>query len=146
MHYRITEAGYKICYSPDIISYQHTRGTFKSIVKQKYGNGYWIGLTVGVCPKCLSLFHFVPFCFVCALLLSLILCFFGISLPLILLACAYGFANILMSLASVISEKEKSVLFIALPIIFLSLHLAYGIGTFLGLIKMPFWRKKYKNN
>ena len=34
------------------------------MIKQKYGNGYWIGRTVYECPKCLSLYHFVPFAFV----------------------------------------------------------------------------------
>lgn len=40
MHYRIREAGYKICYNPKIISYQHTRNTWSSMIRQKYGNGY----------------------------------------------------------------------------------------------------------
>ena len=64
IHYRIRKAGYKICYSPDIISYQHTRSTLKGMLKQKYGNGYWVALTLKVCPGCLSFYHFVPLCFV----------------------------------------------------------------------------------
>ena len=40
------------------------------MMKQKYANGYWIGLTSGVCPKCLSLYHFVPFAFVSAIIAS----------------------------------------------------------------------------
>lgn len=33
--------------------------------------------------------------------------------------------------------------FIFLPIIFLLLHLSYGIGTFIGIIKLPFLRLKF---
>ena len=62
MHYRILKAGYKICYNPKIISYQHTRNTWRGMIKQNYGNGYWIGLTVGICPRCFSIYHFVNCC------------------------------------------------------------------------------------
>ena len=50
-HYRIREAGYKLCYDPSFGSYQYARSDFKRMVKQKYGNGYWIGLTLKVCPR-----------------------------------------------------------------------------------------------
>ena len=53
MHYRIREAGYKLYCDSDIVSYQYARSNFKKMVKQKYGNGYWIGLTLGVCPGCI---------------------------------------------------------------------------------------------
>ena len=38
INYRIRAAGYKICCSPDIVSYQHTRNSLKAMLKQKYGN------------------------------------------------------------------------------------------------------------
>ena len=57
---RIRKAGYRLCFDPSIISYQHVRSSLRKMVKQKYGNGKWVGLTLGVCPGCLSLYHFVP--------------------------------------------------------------------------------------
>ena len=42
MHYRIRKAGYKICFNPDIISYQNIRNSWCGMLKQKYGNGHWI--------------------------------------------------------------------------------------------------------
>ena len=63
MHYRIRKAGYKICFNPDIISYQNIRNSWCGMLKQKYGNGHWIGLTLGVCPGCFSIHHFVPLAF-----------------------------------------------------------------------------------
>ena len=38
-HYRIRKAGYQICYSPEIISYQHARSTLSGMLKQKYHKG-----------------------------------------------------------------------------------------------------------
>lgn len=57
IHYRMRKAGYKLCFDPDIISYQYTRSSLKAMLKQKYANGYWIGKTSKVCPKCLSIYH-----------------------------------------------------------------------------------------
>lgn len=72
IHYRMREAGYKLCFDPDIISYQYTRSSLKAMLKQKYANGFWIGKTSRVCPKCLSIYHFVPFAFVSAIIASLL--------------------------------------------------------------------------
>ena len=36
MHYRIRKAGYKICFNPDIISYQNIRNSWCGMLKQKY--------------------------------------------------------------------------------------------------------------
>lgn len=144
MHYRIRKAGYKICYDPTIISYQHTRNTWRGMIQQKYGNGYWIGLTLGVCPKCFSFYHFAPLSLVLALLFSLIIYkIFCVELPFILVAGTYLIANLLMSLVACINQK-KYFQYLMLPFIFLSLHLSYGVGTLVGILKMPFWLYKQK--
>lgn len=141
MHYRITKAGFKICYNPDIISYQHIRNNWRKMIKQKYENGYWIGLTLGICPRCFSLYHFVPLYFVLMLFLLAILFFKGIKYPIILLFIIYFCVDIIMSFLAIIKEK-KYWQYVMLPIIFLSLHLSYGVGTLWGIIKMPFWKLK----
>lgn len=143
LHYRIREAGYKICYDPEIISHQHVRGSWRGMLKQKFGNGKWIGLTLGVCPGCMSIYHFVPFAFVLAIIVSILCAAFGWSLPLVLLAFAYAAADLLMSVMAVIGQK-KYWQYLLLPVIFFSLHVAYGIGTMVGLIRLPSWLKEYK--
>lgn len=145
MHYRIRKAGYKICYDPEIISYQHTRNTWKGMLKQKYGNGYWIGLTLGICPGCFSFYHFVPLIFMLGIITSLLLAFCGYTLLLKVLCAVYGTVNILMSLFAVRKQKKywQNLL---LPVIFLSLHLAYGLGTIVGICKMPFWKRKHQDS
>ena len=152
LHYRMRQAGYKFCLSPDIISYQHTRTTLKKMLAQKFGNGRWIGLTLGVCPKCLSVFHFVPFCFVLAIIgcvaLNIIgtVCGFGIlKLPLYILGITYLLADLVMTITAVISAK-KHLSELILPFIFPMLHIAYGLGTVVGIFQMPFWLKKRDKN
>ena len=63
MHYRMKQKGYKFLLSPNIKSYRYARSDLKGMIKQKYGNGKWIGITLHYCPKCFSIYHLVPFLF-----------------------------------------------------------------------------------
>lgn len=134
-HYRVRKAGYKICYDPQIKSYYQTRSSLKGMLRQKYQNGFWIGKTLFICPGCISLFHLVPFGFVMAVLLTLVLFFTGIKWPLVLLWCAYGIMNLMMTIMSTVTGNKGKGYVIILPVIFLLLHAGYGLGTALGIIK-----------
>lgn len=145
IHYRIRQAGYKLCSCPDIVSYQMTRSTLKDMIKQKYGNGKWIGLTLGVCRGCLSYFHFVPFLFVLALIGCSVFSIFGITIFSLLLSAFYGLFCVINTILCFVT-REIQPQFILLPILFPILHISYGIGTIVGLLKLPFWKKNLGNN
>lgn len=132
-HYRIREAGYKLCYDPSIVSYQYARSDFKRMVKQKYGNGYWIGLTLKVCPGCISLYHLVPFAFVVAILLTTILSLFGVWQLSALMWGLYGLFAITNTILSGI-QNGFYLQHLIMPVLFLILHVSYGIGSFFGVI------------
>ena len=144
LHYRIRQAGYKMCSCPDIISFQHTRSSLRRMIKQKYGNGYWIGLTFGVCRGCLSYFHFAPFVFLMALIGFIVSACVGYVYPLLFMALAYGMFDFVNTVGCFMTKKIKPQ-FIVLPVLFPILHLAYGVGTLLGLLRMPFWKHKLKD-
>lgn len=144
-HYRIRKAGYKMCCCPDIVSYQHARNNLKYSVHQKYSNGRWIGLTLSECPGCLSYFHFAPFLFVMALLSCSILAFLGLPLFLYVLLAIYGMFDIVNTVGCC-TMKNVQPQFVLLPFIFPMLHIAYGIGTIVGLIQIPSWQKSIKNS
>lgn len=163
IHYRMREAGYKLCFNPEIISYQHIRNSMGKMIKQKYANGYWIGLTSGVCPECLSIYHFIPFVFVLAIMittvLSLILSISGYrnsSLNWLVITAytltafmwiAYWTLAFIMTIIAVTGAKkeQRNITNIALPFLFFILHITYGIGTLAGFVKMPGWRKGLDN-
>ena len=149
LHYRIRRNGYRICQSEDIISYQNIRPGLGKMLSQKFANGKWIGLTCGVCPGCLSVFHFVPFAFVAAMILSLAAGIVGAAasvpllwLPLTALMSAYLAADIIMSVAAAAAEKERSAWLLLLPVVFFLLHTAYGAGTITGLVGLPLWKSR----
>ncbi len=158
IHYRMRQAGYKFAFYPNIISYQHVRNRLGKMLKQKFSNGYWIGLTSGICPKCLSIYHFVPFAFVTTVFSSIIGLFIAgkakltalkniISKLTKLMWGLYGGLALVMSATSIYKAKEKrNATNFLLPIIFLLLHFSYGIGTVAGLMKMPKWVKGLNKN
>lgn len=151
IHYRMRKAGFCLLFDPDIVSYQHTRSSLPKMLRQKYANGYWIGLTAGVCPACLSIYHFVPFLFVLAVVLSvpgiivnalLFPDFLIVGWLTAMMWGMYGLLNLGMSVLSIVCAKGKrGFTCIALPILFLLLHFSYGIGTLVGFIRMPLWLK-----
>lgn len=138
MNYRIRECGFRLCYDPSIHSWQYTRSTLKKMLRQKYANGYWVALTLKICPKCMSVYHFVPFIFMLAVIGSTVLALFGKSGPAKILWGTYGVAAAGMSMLAVKGEK-KHPFQLLLPGIFLLLHGSYGIGSLVGLLKLPFW-------
>jgi glycosyltransferase involved in cell wall biosynthesis len=139
IHYRIRKNGYRLCYNPDIISYQHTRNSLKKMLRQKFANGYWVGLTLSVCPKCLSLFHFIPLVFVLGIIFTSVLAIAGFAILSYIMWAAYWLLSITMAVL-LIRDENFNLTSAALPFLFFLLHVCYGAGTVAGIIKIPFWK------
>ena len=135
MHYRIRQAGYRLCYDPRIHSWQYVRSSIPGMMKQKYGNGDWVARTIGVCPGCLSIYHFVPFAFVIAIIVTSVLA--ALKKPFLAIAMwiTYWCGAIGMAILAVKNEA-KHICQLLLPGIFFLLHLSYGVGSVVGMGKM----------
>ncbi len=141
MHYRIRKAGYRILCDSDIVSYQYARGDLKKMIRQKFGNGYWIGITLGICPGCISVFHLVPFAFLIGIVFSTVaalLSFWYLSAALWIAYAAFVLSG---TVCTVLKKKANRWTFL-MPAIFLLLHLSYGVGTLAGLVRAPFYKRK----
>ncbi len=143
MSYRIRQAGYKMCFDPVIKTLRVTRPSFKALLRQKYLNGYWIGKTMGIQPKCFSLFHFVPFVFVLGIIFTTVLSCVGFPWLTYLMWGAYALAAVGAAVLDIRRVKFDWT-HLLLPFVFLALHVFYGTGTLVGLIELPFWLKKIK--
>ena len=141
MHYRMKQAGHRFYFDPEIVSRRQTRPSFAKLVKQKYLNGYWIGLTLGVQPRCFSLYHFVPFVFVLGILFTTVLAVFGLWQLAALMWAMYGIVAVAMAGLSAASCKKPTGYQLLLPVMFLCLHVGYGVGTLVGVLKLPGWKK-----
>ncbi len=144
LHYRIRKNGYKIRYSNNIVSYQYTRPTIKRMLKQKYSNGYWIGKVSHVYPKAFSIFHFVPLFFVLAIIFSLLMIPFT-KLFIALLSSLYLIFTLMIMLMTIINNKFNITLLL-MPILLFLIHVYYGLGTLVGLVKGFSWKKTYHTN
>ena len=133
-HYRIRQNGFKLCYSGAIFSYQYIRSTFLKMLKQKYGNGYWIGRTFWICHKCLEKYHFVPLFFVLGIILTTLMSIMGYPVISILMWISYFLLCIIMTIVT-FYKNEFNPYYFLLPLLFLALHICYGIGTLLGLFE-----------
>ena len=144
-NFRVRECGYKICFEPRIKSKQQIRNTLSKMLSQKNQNGYWVGFTLGICPGCLSLFHFVPFAFLFAIIGGVLLSSLGMFMPNLLLLIpntfmwgAYWLCNLMFSIKAIASAKKFSAHLLLLPFLFLLMHICYGAGTAKGLFVMIF--------
>lgn len=145
MHYRMKQAGFRMLLDPAIVSSREARSTLPRLLRQKYLNGRWIGLTMGICPRCFSLYHFVPFCFLLAVVLTTVLAILGIPLPAVLMWSAYTLAAVVMTLRAFTGGEKFCAAGLLLPLVFLLFHLWYGAGTGEGLCRLPFWINRKEN-
>ena len=164
-NYRLRQQGGRILLSPAIRSEYTVRSTPLALLRQYAGYGYWKVRVLQKHPLQMSPRQFIPPAFVLALLLSALLflfSFFFVPSPVFALTpvalnhsplafgifpflrflsfaapIAYLFANLA---ASIWTASRRGWSFLpSLSLIFAILHLSYGIGFLLGLVK--FWNR-----
>ena len=98
-------------------------------------NGYWIGKTFWICPRCVENYHFIPLLFLLGIMLTSFLYCIGFPLLGNIMWSLYWGLTVIMTIMAIPKCKNNAHL-LALPIIFFSLHLSYGLGTLKGIIKL----------
>lgn len=132
---RIKKAGYKIYLDPKAVITYYARDTFKGNMKQMYANGLSIGKLLFIDRESVGLRHLVPLAFVISLIGSLILgC---IWTPLFGLFGLVLVAYLLADIAATISACRKFgwKYLLVLPLLFFLVHVSYGWGTIIGILK-----------
>lgn len=147
MHYRMRCAGYRFYFSPRVHSMHMARPTLKGQLRQKWGNGLWVGRTMGISPRCFAPRHFIPATFVLALAVGAALAWAGVaSWPLLMLAVMYALADAFFTLkAAAGAPRAKALCLLCLPWCFFLLHMSYGAGMLCGLLGAPGMRRKPRN-
>ena len=135
---RLKRGGYKTLFVPSIVCYYSMRTRYFEFLRHMVKNGIWVLLPFSYAPGIsFSLRHVVPLFF---LLSMIMLGVFSFSVPaasyiLWGLLVLYMAANFYFSARIAIREKSLAY-FVVLPWIFISLHVAYGIGSVLGAVFM----------
>lgn len=132
---RIREAGFKILFDPNIIATYYARPTLKSFVEQMYNNGFSIGILYHMYKKSISVRHLIPFIFLVSIIFSIILGFFTKYGWYLLTCdlCLYFACGITASLKE--SHQFGWKYMLTLPWELFLIHVAYGYGTLIGLLK-----------
>ncbi len=139
---RIINGGGKIFIVPDTYCTYLARETYRGLSKNNYANGKWNILTVYYTNqlKSLSLRHFIPFLFLLSLIIPLLLSL--IYLPFIILSILSLLLYLLaLGMISIKLSLSKKLNFFYLLASFITLHLSYGYGSLVGLIKLPFIKR-----
>ena len=133
-NYRLRARGGKILLSPMINSEYTVRGSPSALWRQYYQYGFWKVRVLQKHPLQMSLRQFVPPAFVLALLGSALFALFPLSFVVPVL---YLFANLSASVSTAAIKGLKHLHY--LPLVFAILHLSYGLGFLVGLVK--FWNR-----
>lgn len=138
---RIIRGGGKIYILPDTYCTYLARETWKALSKNNYGNGKWNILTVYYTKmfSSLSLRHFIPLLFLLSLIVPLLLALVWWPFALVSPASLLAYTG-LLSAVSLKLAFTKHLNFLYLLTTFFVLHLSYGWGSLMGIVKLPFLR------
>lgn len=132
-HRRMRDAGCKMMFAPDALASYVARSRYFEFLRHSLDNGKWTILPAAFTGRReASLWHLVPMGFVAGLsVLGVAAIWMELArLLLIVIAGFYLLAAMLASLASMRRVGGGAALL--LPLMFVTLHLAYGIGSVVG--------------
>jgi glycosyltransferase involved in cell wall biosynthesis len=133
-NYRIRQLGGRILLASDVHSKYYSRSSLKKMAGQYFQYGLYKVRVLQKHPLQMSIRQFVPPAFVLAILLAAGMAILGSGTwPLLLVLGVYLVANLTASLMT--ASRHGMQYLPLLPLAFASLHLSYGTGFLLGLIK-----------
>jgi succinoglycan biosynthesis protein ExoA len=144
---RLARAGGRTLLLPDVVSYYYARSDYRSFCRHTCTNGVWAIMPFAysdVVP--VSVRHLIPLLFVSSMALPAAVSLFWSPAvwAMVMVVAAYGVANIVAS-SQVASSAKRPVFLLVMPIIFATLHFAYGLGSLwgccrlLGVVTMSRW-------
>jgi glycosyltransferase involved in cell wall biosynthesis len=134
LNYRLLKNGKKI-FRSSVQVYYFSRSSLFGLWRQYFRYGFWKVKVIQKFGSVTSLRHIIPFLFVISLIIFSILSIFVYPsiYPLFFILGMYFLISIVYSIQ--VSRKSGWKYFFSLPLIFLILHLSYGIGFLLGTIR-----------
>ncbi|MBI3162045.1 MAG: glycosyltransferase family 2 protein [Chloroflexi bacterium] len=134
LSYRLRKLGGRIICNPKIKSHYYNRASLSSLWKQYFQYGLYKIRVLQKHPLQMRPRQFIPFVFVFALILSLLIAFIPVIRPLSpVVPLLYLLANLFASLSTAATRGWKHIPL--LPVVFAILHLSYGLGFLVGLFK-----------
>ncbi|MFH0732501.1 MAG: sugar transferase [Candidatus Omnitrophota bacterium] len=133
-NYRLRHRGGKIFFNPSIKIYYYIKTNLASLWIQNFRNGYWKVEIAKRHPKSMQYRQFIPFLFVLSAIIAAVAVSFGLKLPLFVIVGAYSI--LMFYFTAKVAMANGLEYFIILPIVFLIIHVSYGLGFFAGLRRL----------
>ena len=146
-NYRLRKMGAKLLLASEVHARYYSRSTLGSLARQYFQYGYWKVRVMQKHPRQMRLRQFVPAVFVASLLASLLATPWTVLgwWTLAGILAAYLVANLAASIRTVHRAVPPNVeprawwMLPLLPVAFAILHVAYGSGFLVGLVR--FWNR-----
>jgi len=134
---RLLKAKGKTIISPEIKVSYFNRATYSGLWQQAFNNGLWNPYTIWLVGGGLSIRHFVPMAFVLSLIVLAIASCLYWPISFLLLADGISYSSLAALMAVKVAAKDK-VSTAKVLWAFLTLHIAYGLGSLWAVITIPF--------
>lgn len=134
---RLRRAGSRILLIPSAVAYYYAVSSLGRFWKRNFSDGFWVTYPLKFGRWIFSWRHLVPLAFVCSLIGTAALVSLYSALLWLLLAIlgSYFLASGLFSIHIAWREKSFRLLFL-LPIAFATRHIAYGLGSLVGIAEV----------
>jgi succinoglycan biosynthesis protein ExoA len=138
-NYRLRKLGGRILLSPEIHSLYYSRANLRSLATQYFQYGFWKVRVMQKHPRQMRARQFVPAMFILGLLALALTSALVTSgwIALVGYIAGYFLANLIASI--LVARRSQWTAVALLPVTFLTMHFAYGLGFIVGLIK--FWNR-----
>lgn len=135
---RLRAAGGRTLLAPDVEITYYARSSLITFLRHNFRNGAWAILPFRYSAvRPVALRHLVPLMFVLALLASVTLAALRSSTWWILAGIAGAYLGVSLATAAQIAVRQRQSGFLVLmPVAFTALHLAYGLGSLWGVVRV----------
>jgi glycosyltransferase involved in cell wall biosynthesis len=132
---RIRKSGYKILFDPKIVSHYYSSPDLNTFINKFFTNGFSIGILLRVSKRSVGFRHIIPLVFLIVMISGITLSLFNsfFIFAILSLFSVYFLAIFIFGVKR-FSKYEIKLIPIYIYVVLL-LHLFYGAGTMLGLIK-----------
>ncbi len=142
---RMNQLGGRTLLAPDVVINYFARTDFRSFCRHNLRNGVWAVLpfvysrVMPISPR-----HLVPLAFVTSIVLFAILAVFWPSAWLVSAGvCAIYLIGALLASVDVARKEKDWRMVLVMPLIFAGLHVNYGIGSLIGVLRaLALWPKR----
>jgi GT2 family glycosyltransferase len=139
---RLRKKDYHLMYNPQAIIYKSKRKSYFDFVKQMFIYGRSRMEHVLISPFASNLVYFIPLLFTIYLLSLFFIRNSIYMIPLYL----YITLSLIFAFSIIIYQNRNPVLILLAPVLFLTIHVFYGLGLFWGLVKKILKLKKIKKD